>query len=166
MTVDGAVGKVVGQLAARLDYPMVIVTAAADGDRSGCLVGFSTQCSVDPPRFLVCISDRNATHRVATRASLIGVHFLTEADRELSELFGEQTTDTVDKFAHCDWEAGPDGLPLLTTGGGRLVGRVLGRHEVGDHTALLVEPVEAAPGTGGRQLGFQAVKDMEPGHKP
>jgi flavin reductase (DIM6/NTAB) family NADH-FMN oxidoreductase RutF len=45
------------RLVAGLDYPMAIVTsAAAEDDRAGCLVGFTTQCSLNPPRYLVCIS--------------------------------------------------------------------------------------------------------------
>ena len=43
-----------GALTSALDYPMFIVTVAPDGGRAGCLVGFATQCSIDPVRFLVC----------------------------------------------------------------------------------------------------------------
>ena len=43
-------------LASELDYPMFVVTTAAGGAPAGCLVGFATQCSIDPPRFLVCLS--------------------------------------------------------------------------------------------------------------
>src|SRR5580692_6874769 len=92
-----------GQVLARLEYPMVIVTAAADGERSGCLVGFHTQCSIDPLHYLVCISEVNHTAKVAARAPALGVHFLAEDDRELAGLFGEQTGDGVDKFAECEW---------------------------------------------------------------
>ncbi|WP_255355718.1 flavin reductase, partial [Frankia sp. CpI1-P] len=43
-----------------ISYPMVIVTAAVpDGERSGCLVGFHTQCSIEPARYLLCISQAN-----------------------------------------------------------------------------------------------------------
>ena len=37
---------------------MFVVTAvdANTGARSGCLVGFVTQCSLDPMRFLVCLA--------------------------------------------------------------------------------------------------------------
>ncbi|HEX8931084.1 MAG TPA: flavin reductase, partial [Actinomycetota bacterium] len=42
------------RLVDRLDYPMLIVTAETDGERAGCLVGFATQCSIEPPRFLLC----------------------------------------------------------------------------------------------------------------
>ena len=71
-----------------LDYPMLIVTAEADGERAGCLVGFATQCSIHPPRFAVWISRQNHTFGVARRAGVLAVHFLSTADRALAELFG------------------------------------------------------------------------------
>jgi len=42
--------EVVEQFTASDDYPMYIVTAVAadSGERSGCLVGFTTQCSINP----------------------------------------------------------------------------------------------------------------------
>ena len=45
-----------------LDYPMFVITVAAGGERSGCLIGFATQAGVDPARFIVCLSDKNHTH--------------------------------------------------------------------------------------------------------
>jgi flavin reductase (DIM6/NTAB) family NADH-FMN oxidoreductase RutF len=160
-----SVEKTVQRLVASLDYPMVIVTAAAGDERSGCLVGFSTQCSVHPPRFLVCISQRNATHAVAMQADVLALHLLGADDRELSELFGEETGDEIDKFTRCEWDPGPDGVPLLRGSAGYIVGRVLRRDDVGDHTAMLLEPVAAEQRRPFTQLGFQDVKDMEPGHE-
>lgn len=40
------------RLVAQLDYPPFIATVAAEGERAGCLIGFATQCSIHPPRFL------------------------------------------------------------------------------------------------------------------
>ncbi len=65
-------------LVSDLDYPMFIVTVCADGERSGCLIGFATQASIDPSRFLVCLSHKNRTYRVAQGAELLGVHFVPE----------------------------------------------------------------------------------------
>jgi flavin reductase (DIM6/NTAB) family NADH-FMN oxidoreductase RutF len=47
-----------------LEYPMFIVTARAEEEPLGCLVGFATQTSIDPPRFAVCLSqfERCAWH--------------------------------------------------------------------------------------------------------
>ncbi len=160
------VAATVEALVAGLDYPMLIVTAAADGRRAGCLVGFSTQCSIDPLRFLVCISKRNATSRVARDASHLAVHFLTRDDRKLSELFGEQTGDRIDKFSHCGWQEAPEGVPVLHAGAGYYVGAVLERRDLGDHHGFLLEPVRAVAHAGrGPQMGFQDVRDMEPGHQ-
>lgn len=35
-----------------LDAPMYVVTTAVDHERSGCLVGFTSQCSLDPVRLM------------------------------------------------------------------------------------------------------------------
>ncbi|HEY3020115.1 MAG TPA: flavin reductase, partial [Solirubrobacteraceae bacterium] len=82
-----------------LDYPMFIVTAAAAGERAGCLVGFATQTSIDPARFLVCVSRRNRTYGVACAARALGVHVVPAGASALAELFGGETGDDVDKFA-------------------------------------------------------------------
>ena len=57
-----------------LDYPMFVVTTAHDGERAGCMVGFTTQASINPPRMMVCLSVKNHTHRVARHADLLAVH--------------------------------------------------------------------------------------------
>jgi flavin reductase (DIM6/NTAB) family NADH-FMN oxidoreductase RutF len=97
-------------LVASIDYPMFIVTTAAGQDRAGCLVGFVTQAGMDPARMIVCLSKANRTLRLALRSTALVVHFLSEEDRALAELFGEQTGDDIDKFARCDWVEGPSGL--------------------------------------------------------
>lgn len=85
-----------------LDYPMLIVTTVGGGERAGCLVGFATQCSIDPPRFLVCVSENNRTYRVLRRAETMVVHLVPEDALQLAELFGGETGDEEDKFARCD----------------------------------------------------------------
>ena len=153
------------RLVNRLDYPMLVVTAEAGGERAGCLVGFATQCSIDPPRFLLCLSPANHTFRVARRSGTLVAHVLGPEHRELAALFGEQTGDAVDKFTHCRWRPGPGG-PVLEACRQWFAGRVLDRFEVGDHVAFLVEPVAAAAGRIGGQLSFQDVRRLRPGHPP
>ncbi|HEY7875026.1 MAG TPA: flavin reductase family protein [Actinomycetota bacterium] len=146
-----------------LDYPVYIVTAADEGERAGCLVGFATQCSLDPVRFLVCISKANRTFRVARTAGHLGVHLVPRLGFELAELFGGQTGDDVDKFARCEWEEGPDGVPLLAGCPDRFVGRILERTDAGDHVAFHLEPVEWRS-EGHASLTFQDTKGIEAGH--
>lgn len=152
------------------DTGMAIVTVAAGGERSGCLVGFHTQASIEPRRHVVYVSQQNHTHRLVTKVSHLGVHLLADGQHELARLFGAETGDEIDKFARCEWEAGPHGVPLLTAVADRFVGAVVARVAGGDHDGFLVEPVAAwaEPDEAGADrpepLRLHAVTDVEPGH--
>jgi flavin reductase (DIM6/NTAB) family NADH-FMN oxidoreductase RutF len=161
MDAAGTFDEIVGDL----DYPMLIVTAAAEGERAGCLVGFATQTSIDPSRFLVCLSHSNRTYRVARRAELLGVHFVPADAGPLAELFGGETGDRVDKFERCEWHAGLDGVPILDECPNWFVGRVLDRLGAGDHDAFLLEPVAARRGRSAAELPFHRAKRIDPGHE-
>lgn len=151
---------------ADLDYPMLIVTAAAAGERAGCLVGFSTQCSINPPRLAVWLSQRNRTFRVALRAGALVAHFPAADQRALADLFGGETGDDVDKFSRCRWHPGPEGLPVLSDCHRWVAGRVVDRLDTGDHIGFILEPFAASAGPWAGQLGFQSVKRIDAGHEP
>ena len=153
------------ELVGELDYPMLIVTAAAGDERAGCLVGFATQSSISPPRFIVCLSEQNRTYRVATRAGHLGVHFLAADQDGLAALFGGETGDEIDKFDAVEWEAGPGGAPLLRDCRNRFVGRILERRPTGDHVSFLLEPVFAEHREPVRPFPFRRAKRIEPGHE-
>ncbi len=154
------------ELVGQLDYPMFVVTTAVGDEQAGCLVGFATQASIDPPRFLVGLSRRNRTFRLARRAEVLVVHFLPDDAEDLAELFGGQTGDEVDKFARCEWEPGADGAPVLTRLDHWFAGRILERVDVGDHVAFLLEPIEGEAHGGQSAFTFHRAKRIEPGHEP
>ena len=147
-----------------LDYSMAIVTVARRGRRAGCLVGFATQCSMGPQRFLVCVSEANATSRLARRARYLGVHQIGADRLDLARLFGEESGDWTDKFESCRWHAGPHDVPLLDDASAWMVGRVITRVRLGDHTGMVLDPVAGARRREDRPLMFQAVKTLDAGH--
>lgn len=161
----GTAARDVHALVSDLDYPMFIVTATNGSERSGCLVGFATQCSINPPRFLVCLSDKNRTYRVARDADVLVVHLVPADADPLAELFGSQTGDDVDKFEQCAWHEGPGGTPVLDACGNWFAGRIVERLPAGDHTALLLDPFEAHSDDGEAAFTFHRAKRMEPGHE-
>jgi flavin reductase (DIM6/NTAB) family NADH-FMN oxidoreductase RutF len=154
-------------LVSLLDYPMFVVTTAAHQRRAGCLVGFCSQTSINPPRFLVGLSRRNHTFTVAEEATHLAVHVLPRQQLPLARLFGGETGDETDKFAECEWHSGPQGLPILEAATSWFVGRITHRFDVGDHVGHLLEPVAgSAPDELGELLTFSDVRDMDPGHDP
>ena len=122
------------------DGPAYVVTTARGSERDGCLVGFASQCSIEPPRFGVWLSKENRTYRIALSAATLVVHLLRQGDQDLARLFGAQTGDEVDKFEDVEWRSGPDGCPVLAP------------HE----------GVSERSGTW--QLGMQEIGDIEAGH--
>lgn len=152
-------------LIANVETRMIVVTTAAGGERAGCLVGFHTQSSVDPPRYTVWLSKANHTYRVALRASFLGVHFLTENDVALAERFGTLTGDTTDKFAGLQVSCGPGGIPLLASCNNRFAARrITLLDEGGDHVCVVTEPVQVWAGDRFTPLSLLHVRHLEPGH--
>jgi flavin reductase (DIM6/NTAB) family NADH-FMN oxidoreductase RutF len=152
-----------------LNFPMTIVTAFDGHERSGCLLGFHTQCSIHPRRWLVCVSKTNHTFGVAERAEWLVVHLLRDDQHALAEFFGGVTADDIlphEKFDLWSWRPGPGGTPILA-GCDWLAGRILERFETGDHVAHVLEIAEVgqehppAP-----QLGSMDVRDIIAGHAP
>jgi flavin reductase (DIM6/NTAB) family NADH-FMN oxidoreductase RutF len=151
-------------LVGHLDYPMFVVTTAVGERRAGCLVGFATQVSIQPRRFLAGLSRNNHTYRVARDADRLAVHVLGREELRLARLFGEQTGDEVDKFAHCAWSPGPGGVPILDRAAAWFSGRILERFGVGDHVAHLIEPDSGAAEAVDELVSFSDVRDLDPGH--
>ena len=145
---------------------MFVVTTQADGHPAGCLVGFATQTSMSPPRFLVGLSRNNHTCRAAARSQHLAVLVLARRHIGLTHLFGGQTGDRVNKFDHCSWRTGPEGVPILDDAVAWFVGKTLKRIDLGDHIGYLLEPVTGAAAERSDDLvSFSDVADLEPGHE-
>ena len=156
------------QIAAAVDPPMVIVTARAGDEIDGCLVGFSTQCSIDPARYLVCLSKSNRTYELASKASALVVHMLHDdpVGLWLARLFGEVTAYEVDKMSMCAWEPGLDGTPVIA-GCDWFAGPIRNRVDLGDHVAYSLDvAVGQASPDHQPYLGYAAVQDLDPGNPP
>jgi flavin reductase (DIM6/NTAB) family NADH-FMN oxidoreductase RutF len=149
----------------RVDYPYYVLTVRTpDAEMSGCLAGFVTQCSIDPPNFLVCISRVNHTFAVAEHALAMGMHLLGRDQEDMARLFGEETGDLVDKFAQCDWRLGATGAPLLADSAVSMEGHILGHSSVGDHEAFLVRGERSVEGGHSGLLTYRTAPHFVPGH--
>lgn len=160
-------------LVALLDTAMVVVTVAGGGEGGevdGCLVGFHSQTSIEPRRYVVWLSVANRTFRLAADLATthLAVHLVTAGDRELAEQFGGTTGDEVDKLADLAWSAGPGGAPVVEAFPTHFVGRILDRLRPagGDHVAFVLEPVVAQVDDTGADgpLRLGRASEIDPGH--
>jgi flavin reductase (DIM6/NTAB) family NADH-FMN oxidoreductase RutF len=134
------------KLVGLLNYPMFVVTTQVDGVAAGCLVGFASQASIHPPRFLVGLSANNHTFRVAANATHLAVHLFDREHLDVVELFG--------------------GIPILDDAAAWFVRKILDRFSLGDHVGDLLEPVDGDPPHElERWVSFGDVRDLRPGHE-
>jgi len=173
---SGPIGKTEGvsepgvaafeKLVTLLNYPMFVVTTQANGTPAGCLVGFASQASIHPPRFLVGLSTQNHTFRVAADATHLAVHVFDREHLDVVELFGSQTGDTINKFDRCSWHRGPAQTPILDGAPAWFVGKIIDRFPLGDHVGHLLEPVNGnAPRELEDWVSFADVQHLQPGHE-
>ena len=128
--------------------------------------GFASQTSIHPPRFLVGLSRRNRTFRVAADATHLGVHVFDRQHCDVVELFGGRTGDKVDKFEHCAWHLGPQQTPVLDAAAAWFVGEIVDRFPLGDHVGHLLAPVAGErPHELEQWVSFGDVHDLQPGHE-
>jgi flavin reductase (DIM6/NTAB) family NADH-FMN oxidoreductase RutF len=150
------------EIVSNLEYPMFVVSAASDGEADACLVGFTSQCSIDPPRFAVFLSKANRTYDVAQRAEVLVVHRLRADQHQLAEHFGGTSAyDDPNKLRECDWTPGPGGAPVIAHCDW-FAGRVLRRVDTGDHVLFHLEPIDGEV-QAIDQLGSQEAFDIEAG---
>ncbi|WP_432557525.1 flavin reductase family protein [Granulicoccus sp. GXG6511] len=144
---------------------MLVVTASDGRERAGCVVGFHSQCGIDPLQHGVWLSKANHTYRVALHATELAVHFLTPSDEDVARLFGESSGDEIDKFEHVAWHAGESQAPLLDALPNRFIGRRAALFEAGgDHACFLLTVQDAHCAEDLRPLRFDALGGLSPGH--
>ena len=146
------------------DGPALVVTAQSDAGRSGCLVAFATQCSIYPPRLLVCLSVVNLTTTVASRARALGVHVLRRDQQRPGVAFWRGNGDEIDKLSDVAWREGLAGAPILEECSAWLEGIVLERFPLGDHVGYLLEVIDVASDLDHDTMLKSEVMGLEPGH--
>jgi flavin reductase (DIM6/NTAB) family NADH-FMN oxidoreductase RutF len=152
-------------LAGSDDPPMVLVTSAVEGQQAGCLVGFHSQSSIDPPRYCVWLSKANRTYRITQRATHFAIHFLTANDLPLAERFGTLTGDVTDKFAGIGLSTHEGGVPVLDDCPHWVVARRMTLlDDGGDHVCVVGEVIEAHAGGAFSPLRLSQVAGLDAGH--
>lgn len=133
-----------GTLSSALDYPMFVVTAASGEERGGCLVGFASQCSIDPARFLVCLSRKNHTYRVATGAPISPCTCSAPISSRWPSSSAPRRATMSTSSTSAAGRRGRRVSRCSTTAPTASWGRVVDRVDAGDHVGFVLDVVEAS----------------------
>ncbi len=112
----------------------VVTTRQQDGTPRGFTANSFTSVSLDPPMLLVCLAKTAHSCEVFTQAPHFAINVLSEAQKEVSNLFASRSPT---KFDQVSWRPGPADAPLLDD---TLAWFECARHrlvDAGDHLILI-----------------------------
>jgi flavin reductase (DIM6/NTAB) family NADH-FMN oxidoreductase RutF len=121
--------------------PLVVVTAAVDGARSGQVAVTAHGASIVPahPRITVSLWKGNFTRELVEQSGRFAVHLLRDDQDELVYHFGLRSGREVDKFTGVEHTTGEHGAPLLRDCLAIFECRVVQRMDGGDYTLFLAD---------------------------
>jgi flavin reductase (DIM6/NTAB) family NADH-FMN oxidoreductase RutF len=124
----------VEQLFRRLTREIWIITAAADGRRSGLTATWVSPAALDPqrPLLLVSLGADHFTRELVSASGTFAAHLLRTDQGELAWNFSRDTGRERDKFASLSVRTGSTGSPLLSDCLACLETRVVATYEAGD----------------------------------
>ena len=123
-----------------LSYGLFVLTSAAGGRESGCIINTAGQVTSEPNRISIAVNKANFTHDLVKEGGRFNLSILSEAaDFDTFKHFGFQTGREVDKFAgYGACRRSANGLYYVTAGtNGFLSTTVEQTLDLGTHTLFI-----------------------------
>lgn len=127
-----------------LTYGLFVLTAAAGGKESGCIINTAGQVTVEPNQISITVNKANYTHDLLRESGKFNISILSEeASFDTFRHFGFQSGRDVDKFAGYEsCKRSANGLHYVTAGcNGYISASVNQTVDLGTHT-LFIATVE------------------------
>lgn len=144
--------------------PLVVVTAAAGGRRSGQVAVSVHGASIVPqyPRLTVGLWKTNFTHDLVRQSGAFAVHLPRDDQDAMVYHFGLQSGRDVDKFATVAHTLGSTGAPLLDDCLGVFECRVAAMMDADDHTIFLGDVLHSESRGEGNPLWWRDLRARMP----
>lgn len=126
----------------------VLSARDAKGNDHGMTVSAFSSVSLDPPLVLACVDKSASIYPRLFETDYIGISVLNEHQESCSRRFAEKDAD---RFDDLEIQRGKHGVALLREALAHIEGRIIARHDAGDHT-IFVAAVENASAFEGRPL--------------
>lgn len=143
----------------KLNYTLGILSAAANGKRSGCIVNsFHQVTSAFPAKFTVTVNRDNETCQTLESAGSFSYTVLAaDAPADIVNLFGYKSGRVADKFAQCEGvQTDENGNPYLTGGmAARISCKIVERVEIGRYVLFIGQATGAEVLSGEDALTLQ-----------
>ena len=124
----------------QLSYGLFVLTSAASGGESGCIINTAAQVTSEPNRVSIAVNKANFTHDLVKESGRFNLSILSEAAQfDTFRHFGFQSGREVDKFAgYGACRRAANGLYYVTAGTNGLISATVEQTlDLGTHTLFI-----------------------------
>ncbi len=159
----------------KLSYGLFVLTSAADGRDSGCIINTAQQVTSEPNRISIAVNKSNFTHDLVKKSGKFNISIISEAaEFALFQHFGFQSGRDVDKFAdYAACKRSVNGLYYVTAGTNSYISAMVEQEvDLGSHTLFIasVDDMEVLADTPSATYAYyqssikpQPAKDVQTG---
>ena len=127
----------------QIPYGLYVI-GLKDGDSHHAFTGsWLSQCSMKPPRIMLGV--RSGTHslELIKKGKFFSINFLPKSEKKILEQFFKPTPADGNRFGEVTYSLKKTGTPVLDKAVCYLECEVKDAHDVGDHSIVIGEVVEA-----------------------
>ena len=133
---------------------VTVVSTQYQGVRHGMTVSSFTSVSLQPQVVTISLTKSSRTHDLILSAGCFGITILSTDQRNISELFAGQTTESEDRFKGLEILTLESGAPFIKAGLAFLDCNVIAVNDFGANSLFIGEVVAARVGEGGKPLVY------------
>lgn len=133
----------------------VVTTKTHDNLLKGMTATAFSSVSIDPPQILVCLNRASDSGAALLESRHFAVNILSSSQEAVSNQFAGSFTQEQ-RFEAVPWQAGIDGVPLLTEALASLECRVVQQIQAGSHWVIIGEVDHVVCQAGDPLLYFNA----------
>jgi flavin reductase (DIM6/NTAB) family NADH-FMN oxidoreductase RutF len=101
------------QAMGRFGSGVTVITMMSEGVIHGMTASAFSSLSLDPALVLVCVGNKQSSHRMMKESSHYVVNILARAQENISNHFARPRPEGVEEFAGIPHKIGPNGIPWI-----------------------------------------------------
>jgi flavin reductase (DIM6/NTAB) family NADH-FMN oxidoreductase RutF len=125
-----------------IPYGLFVLGARHGDKQTVATVNWLTQASFRPPLVVVGIKADSTAHALVKESRVFTLSMLAAGQKSIGTAFFKHVEPKDGKFGNYAFEAGKNGAPIISEAPAAVECKVVGFHELGDHSVVIGEVTE------------------------
>jgi flavin reductase (DIM6/NTAB) family NADH-FMN oxidoreductase RutF len=125
-----------------IPYGLFVLGARHGDKQTVATVNWLTQASFKPPLVVVGIKGDSTAHALVKESGIFTLSMLGAGQKSIGTAFFKHVEPKDGKFGNYAFEAGKNGAPIISEAPAAVECKVVGFHELGDHSVVIGEVTE------------------------